>query len=495
MMSSLSGRATPPSLRRTRREQTRRLLVLEKAPPEWAGGNSYFTAGAVRMTYAGLEELRPILEEMTDILAAETVLPPYTKADFAADRERVTQGRCDPELTAILVEEATATWIWLHAKGVRFHLLYHRQAYRVGNTWQFWGGLAVGTVGGGQGLMERHTAIARANGIEIRYDSPVVDLLSDGQGRVTGVVVGRQEGREPIEARSVVLASGGFEANPQLRAAYLGPNWDLAKVRGTPYNTGEGLMMALDRGAQAYGNWSGCHAIAWDAQAPPTGDRLLTNRFSRQSYPIGLVVNAEGRRFLDEGADFRNYTYAKYGKEILRQPEGLAYQLFDQKTVPLLRVEDYHAPGATRVEAPTIGDLARQLGIDATALERTIAEYNATVQPGAFNPAIKDGKRTVGIQPPKSNWALTLDSPPYVAFPVTTGITFTFGGLRIDGDARVLDHANRPIPGLYAAGELVGGLFYHNYPGGTGLTAGAVFGRRAGSAAASHAASLEHVTA
>jgi tricarballylate dehydrogenase len=292
---------------------------------------------------------------------------------------------------------------------------------------------------------------------------------------------------EALRAGAVVLAAGGFEASPRLRAAYLGPNWDVAKVRGTPHNTGEVLEAALAHGAQAYGHWSGCHAIQWDADAPATGDREITNRFSRQSYPVGLVVNRDGKRFLDEGADFRNYTYARYGAEVLRQPEGVAAQVFDARTVGLLRAIDYEAPGAARVEAGTLAELAEGLGIDDDGFERTVAEYNAAVQPGEFDPSIKDGKRTVGIAPPKSNWALPLDSPPFVGFRITCGITFTFGGVRVDDGARVLDRAGRPIDGLCAAGELVGGLFFHNYPGGTGLTAGMVFGRRAGDSAAEHA--------
>ena len=281
-----------------------------------------------------------------------------------------------------------------------------------------------------------------------------------------------------------MLAAGGFEANPQMRAAYLGPNWDVAKVRGTPHNTGEVLRAALAAGAQPYGNWSGCHAIQWDAGAPPTGDRELTNRFSRQSYPNGIVVNADGERFIDEGADLRNYTYAKYGAEVLRQPQGIAAQVFDAKTVGMRRTIDYDAPGATRVDADTLRGLAEALGIDPERFERTVREFNAAIRPGEFNPAVKDGKRTEGITPPKSNWALPVDTPPFTAFPVTCGITFTFGGVRVDDRARVLDGAGRPLPGLYAAGELVGGLFFHNYPGGSGLAAGAVYGRRAGWAAA-----------
>jgi tricarballylate dehydrogenase len=272
-----------------------------------------------------------------------------------------------------------------------------------------------------------------------------------------------------------------------MRAEHLGPDWRAAKVRGTPYNTGEVLQMALDAGAQPYGQWSGCHAIAWDAAAPPSGDLKLTNLLSKQSYPLGIVVNREGHRFVDEGADFRNYTYAKYGKEILHQPGAIAYQLFDAKTEPLLRQDEYTAPGVSRFEAGTVKELAEKMGVDADVLEQTVEEFNAAVQPGRFDPSVKDGKRTEGIGPPKSNWAVPLDSPPFYGFAVTCGITFTFGGLRVDKEARVLDRSGNPIPGLHAAGELVGGLFHFNYPGGTGLTSGAVFGRRAGRSAADHA--------
>jgi tricarballylate dehydrogenase len=461
-------------------ERVNRVLVLEKAPREWAGGNSYFTAGAIRTTYDGLEDLRPIVENLTDEQAATTELPPYTPEDFMADMERVTEGRCDKELTRILVDDAADTIRWLHEKGLRYRLMYDRQSFEVDGKRRFWGALVLGTVDGGKGLVEQHTAAAEKSGVEIRYDSPVVGLLQESDGAVTGVVCERRGGREEIQAGAVVLAGGGFEADPRMRAEHLGPQWEAAKVRGTPYNTGEVLRMALEAGAQPYGDWSGCHAIAWDAAAPPTGDRELTNLFSKQSYPLSIVVNKDARRFLDEGADFRNYTYAKYGAEILRQPGALAYQLFDAKTEPLLRQDEYTAPGVSRYEASTIRELARRLDLNADALERTVDEFNAAVQPGEFNPAIKDGKRTKGVQPPKSNWAQPLDTPPFYGFVVTCGITFTFGGLRVDADAQVLDRTGRPVPGLYAAGELVGGLFYHNYPGGSGLTAGAVFGRRAG---------------
>ncbi len=469
-------------------ERGGRLLVLEKAPRESMGGNSYFTAGAIRTTHNGLEDLRPLLEDLSDEQAAATELDPYTPEDFMADMVRVTDGRCDPDLTKIMVYESADTVRWLHEKGLRFRLMYDRQSFVVDGKQRFWGGLVLGTVGGGKGLIEQHVRAAEEEGVEVRYGSPVVGLLEDEDGSIRGVVSRAPDGREEVEAEAVVLAGGGFESDPRMRAAYLGPQWDVAKVRGTQHNTGEVLRMALDAGAQPYGNWSGCHSIAWDAAAPPTGDWELTNLFSKQSYPLGIVVNRESKRFLDEGADFRNYTYAKYGAEILRQPGALAYQIFDAKTEPLLRQDEYSAPGVSRHEAQTITKLAVKLGLDPEALKRTVDEFNAAVGPEAFDPSAKDGKRTQGIEPPKSNWALPIDEPPFYGFAVTCGITFTFGGLRVDDAARVLDGSGRPIRGLYAAGELVGGLFYHNYPGGSGLTSGAVFGRRAGHAAASIAA-------
>jgi tricarballylate dehydrogenase len=315
----------------------------------------------------------------------------------------------------------------------------------------------------------------------------VTGLLRDRRGAVRGVSGPAGD----VHAPAVVMAAGGFEADPRLRAAHLGPNWDVAKVRGTPFNTGEALMAMLDAGAQAYGHWSGCHSIAWDAAAPPTGDRELTNRLSRQSYPVGIVVNRRGERFLDEGADFRNYTYARYGAEILRQPGAVAAQLFDAQSAPLLRPLEYEAPGASRVRAETIGELADGLGFDRAGLERTVRGFNAACDEGRFDPTVKDGKAARGIEPPKSNWALPLSEPPFLGFKVTCGITFTFGGVRVDDGARVLDRAGRPIAGLHAAGELVGGLFFHNYPGGSGLTAGAVVGRRAGASAAASSAVRE----
>jgi tricarballylate dehydrogenase len=327
--------------------------------------------------------------------------------------------------------------------------------------------------------------------VEIEYGATVVDLLRGGGATppVHGVRYVDRHGRtHEVTAGAVVLAAGGFEADPHRRARHLGPGWDRALVRGNPLNTGEVLDQALAAGAAPHGDWGSCHSVAWDAGAPPQGgERVLTNQLTRQSYPLGIVVNRDGRRFLDEGADFRNYTYAKYGREILAQPGGVAFQLFDATTRPLLRPEEYDSRPITGAQADDLPTLAERLGIDPAGLEETVAAFNAAIVDVPFDPAVKDG-RAARVEPPKSNWAVALETPPFHGYAVACGITFTFGGVHVDDDARVLARSGDALPGLYAAGELVGGLFSGNYPGGSGLTAGAVYGRRAGAAAGARAA-------
>lgn len=250
-----------------------------------------------------------------------------------------------------------------------------------------------------------------------------------------------------------------------MRARYLGAGWDLAKVRGTAANTGDGISMALSIGAQPFGNYSGCHAAAWDAGAPPFGDRRIGDLFQKHSYPLGLIVNRDGARFVDEGADIRNFTYARYGKEILSQPGRIAFQIFDRQVTDRLR-DEYRIREVTSATADNVETLAEKLGIDPAGFSRTVTQYNDAVAEGDYDPARLDGKGTTGIYPPKSNWALRLDEPPFTGYAVACGITFTFGGLKIDTAARVINTQGHPIPGLFAAGELVGGLFYENYPGG-----------------------------
>ncbi|MET8988829.1 FAD-dependent tricarballylate dehydrogenase TcuA [Nonomuraea wenchangensis] len=465
-------------------ERGRHVVLLERAPRELAGGNSYYTAGATRIVHAGLEDLLDFVEP--DERHSRTVVPAYSADEFAADLVKVTGGRNDARMTELLIGDSADTIRWLAAKGVRYRLMYERQAYeREDGGYLFWGGLHVGNVGGGVGLVADHTRVAEAEGVTIRYGHQVTGFLTGDGGSVTGVRYETADGAAgELRAHSVIVASGGFEANPEMREEHLGAGWAKAKVRGTPYNTGELLLRALELGAARGGDWTTCHSVAWDALAEHNeSNRELTNRLTRQSYPLGIVVNAEGRRFLDEGADFRNYTYAKYGREILRQPGSIAYQIYDARLRPLLRIEEYDMPGISVVQADSIAELADGLGIDAATLSATVKEFNASIDTDRpFDPTVKDGRRA-HVTPPKSNWSSPIDRPPFYAYPVTCGITFTFGGLKGDDHGRVLREDGTAVPGLFAAGEALGGLFSGNYPGGTGLTAGMVFGRRAGSVA------------
>jgi tricarballylate dehydrogenase len=225
--------------------------------------------------------------------------------------------------------------------------------------------------------------------------------------------------------------------------------------------------------------------VGWERNAPDFGDLAVGDQFQKHSYPFTIMVNADGKRFVDEGADFRNYTYAKYGRVILQQPGQFAWQIFDKKSLPMKR-DEYNIRQVTKVTADTIEELAGKLeGVDPDGFLATVRDYNAAVRRDIpFNPNIKDGLCTEGLEIDKSNWANPVDEAPFEAYAVTCGISFTFGGLKISTDGQVLDTESNPIPGLYAAGELVGGLFYFNYPGGSGLTAGSVFGRLAGTSAA-----------
>jgi tricarballylate dehydrogenase len=473
------------------RESGAQVLVLERAPLTERGGNTAYTAGAMRFVFEGIDDVMELVPELTDQERKITDFGAYTAAQFIDDMDRVTQSRSDPDLVEVLVNRSFPTLKWMRSKGVRFAPSYGRQAYNFEGRFTFWGGLAVEVNGGGQGLIEALTHACKRDGITIQYNSRATGLIRE-RGRITGVRIRRNGEDEEVRADAVVLASGGFQSDAEWRARYLGPNWDLAKVRGTRFNTGDGIKMALSADAMPWGHWSGCHAVSWELNAPPFGDLTVGDSFQKHSYPLGIVVNADGQRFLDEGADFRNYTYAKYGHDVLSQPGQFAWQVFDAKVLHLLR-DEYHIRQVTKVTANSLEELARKLdGVDAEAFLRTVAEYNAAVdQDTKFNPNIKDGRGTRNLAVRKSNWASTLDQPPFEAYAVTCGITFTFGGLRIDTSAQVIDTEGVPIPGLFACGELVGGIFYFNYPGGTGLTSGAVFGHIAGKSAAAATAQAE----
>lgn len=468
-------------------ERGARVLVLEKAPQDERGGNSLFTAGGFRFVHAGIDDLQTdVLVDLSPAEVERIVMPPLPRETYLDDLMRVTEGETDDELASILIGRSRETMVWMRSQGVRFIPMFGRQSYLVNGKHHFYGGVNIEAVGGGWGLVDALIRRTEKLGIEVRYATEMRSLLQEPSGAIRGVRVKGPQGYEEIHARTVVLACGGFESNPEMRTRYLGPGWELCRVRGTRHNTGGGIRAALDIGAQPFGGWSTCHAVQWDISAPPFGDRVVLDNYQKHSYPIGIVVNLNGERFVDEGADYRNHTYAKYGREVMKQPRRTAVQIFDAKTIGMVR-DEYRIKQVTKFQANTLEELADALEINREGLLRTVSEFNAACQPGEYNPSVLDGVSTKGITPPKSNWALPIDQAPYTGFVVTCGITFTFGGLRIDNQGRVLDTGGEPINGLYAAGELVGGIFYGNYLGGAGLMSGSVFGRLSGGSAAAYA--------
>jgi tricarballylate dehydrogenase len=470
------------------RAEGARVLVLEKASRKLRGGNTRFTGGLFRCVYHSVDDLAPIVRNNDD--PSTVALDPYPPAAFQRDMDRVTSGRSDPELTRVLIDCSYDTVRWLADLGIPWEFNRAVGAVTIAGAAKVKlpSGGALRVKGEGVQLSASWFRLAEEAEIPIRYETHAQRLLTAQDGRVCGVEVRGPDGARTLQCRAVVLASGGFQANPEMRTAYLGPPWSLVKVRGTRFNTGEMTRAALAAGAQSYGEWSGCHATPIDADAPTYGELRLTDRTNRLSYPFSVMVNLEGERFVDEGEDFNLYTYARMGRDILQQRSAVVFQVFDQKTTPLL--ETRYNTGAP-VIANTIAELAdriaaryQALGFRKETFVQTLEAYNAAVQDGEFNPDVLDGKHTSGLKPEKTNWATRIDEPPFAVYPTTVGITFTFGGVRINTNAEVVDYLERPIPGLFATGEMTGGFFYHNYPGGAGLTRGAVFGRIAGTNAA-----------
>ena len=460
------------------------VLMLEKGGPELAGGNTKYTAGAMRIAYDNSDDLLPLLANPDDPRVPNTDFGSYTAAKFGSDLLGFNDGRPLSVEQEVLVVESLDAVRWLAGHGVTYEPIYSRQSFEKDGKHVFWGGLTLAAENEGVGLYDMELAAFERLGGRIRFEAGVTGLTTDGD-RVTGVKVGD----EAIEADAVILACGGFEASEDMRVSNIGPDWAVAKVRGTPCNTGDGLRMAFDLGAMRYGSFDGCHATPMDLHMKNFGNLELPPKdrknYRKICYFLGVMLNADGVRFVDEGVNFRNYTYAQFGRAVLEQPGHFAWQVFDAKVADLLYGE-YTFHDASFVEADTLEELVQKLeGVDADAALQTLTEYNAavdTVTP--FDPTVLDGKRTKGLSLDKTNWAQRLDSPPYKAFPVTGGITFTYGGLKVDDQGAVVKEDSSVIPGLFACGELVGGVFYGGYPGGSGLTSGTVFGRRAGRGAA-----------
>ncbi|HEY4668372.1 MAG TPA: FAD-dependent tricarballylate dehydrogenase TcuA [Tepidiformaceae bacterium] len=438
----------------TARQNGAEVVLLEKAPRDGRGGNTAFADAQMRFPHE----------------ADEYGGRDYSVDEMYADLMRISRGRANPDLVQALCENARAAAEWLTGLGLEWEPGYpHTAGYRRSPQ------------AGGKGLVDLlHRRLEAAGGV-VSYDTGATDLIVDGQRRIVGVRAAGPEGVVDIEARGgVVLACGGFQANVQMRVQHLGRFADSLILRGSRYNTGEGLMMAIAAGAQAAGQWGDYHSAVLDARSP----RIECGVTALYNYQMGIFVDQDGRRFIDEGEDFRDHTYVKFSKQIVEHAGGEAWCIFDQQAYQREEFARAWRPVGPPFEAATLKELAEQIGVPRENLMETVGDFNAAVQPGEYNLDRLDGKRTAGITPPKSNWALPLDQPPYIAIPVTGGITFTFGGLKCDASARVIDTRGKVMEGLYAAGETMGEFFYYNYPGASSVIRGAVFGRIAGAHAA-----------
>ncbi len=465
------------------RELGAEVVVLEKAPKSQRGGNSALTVH-MRFPYRGMGDLEPLLADVSDADKQSLAdrVGDYTESDYYDDIMAVTDGQSDPTLANILVSNAYETVLWMRSYGHAW--IPSHESPTSANVVSF--------DGGGYAMQERWFRAAGRHGIPVHYETAAIELLKDRAGRVTGVLARTGKLDVRYNSRTVILACGSFESSPEMRAEHLGAGWGKVKLRGVPFNTGDGLNMAMELGAQRYGSWSTCHASPQDLNRPEydmPGPGVSGVYWSRYSYPFGIMVNTDGRRFADEGETWRGLTYAKTGRAILSQPGGLAFQIFDaeQRRRGLIRgYED-----ATRFKSDTLAALAKDLDIrDVTTFLETVRHFNESTQDGEFHPFLLDGKSASGAIPPKSNWALPITTPPFEAYPTICGMTFTYGGLKITPSAEVLHTNDRIIPGLYAAGEMVGGLWHDNYPSGGGMMAGSVFGRIAGMKAAERALSV-----
>jgi tricarballylate dehydrogenase len=395
----------------------------------------------------------------------------YSAEELLADLLRVNDGETDETLARMVVEGSAACPTWMKSFGVRFQKSL-RGTLHLARTNAFF-------LGGGTALMNSYYAAAERLGVEVRYDTEVTELeLRDGKFHSATVRSGGATSE--LRARAVVLAAGGFEANLDWLERAWGPAARNFLIRGTPYNTGTVLKLMLDAGAAPIGDARECHAVAIDGRAPKFDGGIVTRL---DCVPLGIVVNAEAERFYDEGEDFWPKRYAIWGKLVARQPGQIAYSIIDAKA------RDRFMPSVyPPIEAPTLGELAAKLGLPAERLEATVASFNRAVQPGAFDHTTLDDCRTADLAPAKSHWAQRLDAPPYAAYPLRPGITFTYLGVRVDANACVLATNGAPFANVYAAGEIMAGnVLRKGYIAGIGMTIGTVFGRIAGESAARHA--------
>ena len=468
-------------------ENGAKVLMLEKASEDYMGGNSALTIH-MRFAYNSFSDLLPLVKDDKQtynklynkkLQELSEVVTEYTESDYLKDIMNVTSGKSDKILSKELVTNSLPTIKWMNKLGHLWSPTFDNPT----------SANIVSFNGKGYGLMQRWKNIALNKGVNIKYNHQVIDLIKNNEDIISGVVAKTNNENKIYYANSVILACGSFESNAQMRAKYLGEQWRNVKLRGIPNNTGEGLEMAISHGAIPYDDWSTCHASPQDINRPDydlPGENKSGDYWSRYAYPFSIMVNINGNRFIDEGETWRGLTYAKTGKAILEQKNNMAFQLFDSKHVKAGVLKKYKNP--TKYQAGTLIDLANKIKItDKENFINNINTFNKAVQSGNYNPHKLDGKKVKNIFPSRSNWALPLDNPPYLAYPVICGMTFCYGGLKTSINGELINKDGDIINGLYAVGEMLGGLWHNNYPSGGGMMAGAVFGKNAGKHASNKA--------
>ncbi|MCO8246763.1 MULTISPECIES: FAD-dependent tricarballylate dehydrogenase TcuA [unclassified Haladaptatus] len=436
-------------------ELGRSVAVLEKAPEERQGGHTRFSE-SFRVPSVGTD-----LEEY----GYEFAVDDYTEEDFYDDIMNQTSGKANEALTTTLVENAGDTVEWLTAAGVDWQMEPLAVGYTAARTWF-----------DGEEYVETLTAAAEDAGADFWFETEAAALHRAPTGEIDGIGARTPDGQVKFDVDAVILAAGDYGSNDEKRVRYYGPGYDEMNVRGSRYNTGEALMMAESAGANLVGQWGGAHMALIDAASPDVEGGA--NRVD--GYQYGVILNDDGERFVDEGEDARAHTYAKFGRKIFEQPNHVGYIVLDSKAHDMVRATGPSDP----VRADDFEELLTEIGCgDPAAGAETIRAFNGACNPDEFEPNVLDSNRTDGLALEKSNWAIPIDEPPYYAYAVTGGITFSFGGVKTDTDASVIDTRDTTIPGLFAAGNSTGGLFYDNYPGGTAQTNAAVYGKIAAESA------------
>jgi tricarballylate dehydrogenase len=432
------------------------VLVLEGAPKFYRGGNTRHT-----------RNMRCAHDAATDILTG-----PYTEQEFWDDLLRVTGGQTDEELARHMIRESKDILGWVVEQGVRWQPSLGG-TLSLGRTNSFF-------LGGGRAMLNALYLTAEQLGVEVAYDAEVTDLKIENGMFLSATLKQPSGGLTEIRASALVAAAGGFEANIEWLKEYWGEAADNFLIRGTPYNRGSILKMLLNKGVQEIGDPTQCHAVAIDARAPKFDGGIITRH---DSVVFGIVVNKHAQRFYDEGEDIWPKRYAIWGRLVAAQPDQIAYIVFDS-TVVTSFMPTLFPP----IAGQSIAELAGKLELDPAALEKTIADFNAAVQPGTFDHTILDDCRTEGLTPPKTHWARKIDTPPYLVYPVRPGITFTYLGTRVNRQARMVMKDGKPSANMFAAGEIMAGnVLGKGYAAGMGMTIGSVFGRIAGREAAQNA--------